>query len=59
MTPSWRALEREIISILRSHQFHIESSHGETFVTIAALDFPMKFSLSTFAKELAERLEKV
>lgn len=59
MTPSWRTLEREVISILRENNFHLTAEHGETFVTIGTYDLPMKFSLSTFAKELAERLEKV
>lgn len=59
MTPSWRTLEREIISVLRNHHFEIIHSEGETSLCVTDYDLPMTFSLTTFAKDLAKRLETV
>lgn len=59
MTPSWRTLEREIAEILRGHHYHIErdANSGDTLLTVPAYDYPLTFSLTTFAKDLAKRLE--
>jgi hypothetical protein len=56
MTLSWQILEREIISLLREYRFDLECDGGETFVNLK-YDFPLTFSLTTFAKELAKRVE--
>jgi hypothetical protein len=57
MTPSWRTLEREIVSILEMHRFDIKRQDGETSLHVTDWDFPFTFSLTTFAKDLAKRLE--
>jgi hypothetical protein len=60
MTLSWRTLEREIVEILRSHHYIIERSDesGDTLVTVPSYDYPFQLSLTTFAKDLAKRLEQ-
>jgi hypothetical protein len=55
---TWRKLEAEIISILRENNFTLIRGvdSGDTFVRLD-YDLPMVFSLTTFAKDLAQRLE--
>lgn len=59
MTPSWRTLEREIAEILRGHHYHIErdTDSADMIITVPAYDYPFQLSLTTFAKDLAKRLE--
>lgn len=60
MTPSWRTLEREIVDILKSHHFDIARDPNDpssTILSVTDWDFPFTFSLTTFAKDLAKRLE--
>lgn len=59
MSLAFRTLEREIISVLRENGFAITSKDGENFICVEPFDFPMNFSLTTFAKELAKRMERV
>lgn len=58
LTPSWHTLEREITDILEGHGFVIVHSNGEVFLESDPYDFKMTFSLTTFAKDLAKRLEQ-
>ncbi len=58
MTPSWRTLEREITDILEGWHFTVTHYEGETSLHMSAIDLPMTFSLTTFAKDLAKRLEQ-
>ena len=55
----WRTLEREITDILRGHHYHIErgADNGDMMLTVPAYDYPLTLSLTTFAKDLAKRLE--
>lgn len=55
-TLPWRTLEREIISILKENHFDL-ARDGEDHVIKVNYDYPMVFSLTTFAKELAKRLD--
>jgi hypothetical protein len=59
MTPSWRTLEREITEILRGHHYTVERSadSADLMLKLTDWDFPINFSLTTFAKDLAKRLE--
>lgn len=57
MTPSWRTLEREIIEILRANHLDVVHNEGETYMCVD-FDLSMRFSLTTFAKDLAKRLEE-
>lgn len=57
MTPSWRTLEREITEILRANHLDVIHSEGEMYMCVD-FDLPMRFSLTTFAKDLAKRLEQ-
>lgn len=56
---SWRTLERELTDILRGHHFHVERDQeiGDVMLVVPAYDYPLTFSLTTFAKDLAKRLE--
>jgi hypothetical protein len=55
---TWRKLEAEIISILRENNFTIiaDSNSGDMMIQLD-FEFPTTFSLTTFAKELTQRLE--
>lgn len=59
MTPSWRTLEREITEILRGHHFVVMHDEISTdmLLVVPDYDYPFKLSLTTFAKDLAKRLE--
>jgi hypothetical protein len=56
---TWRKLEAEIISILQENNFTIihNADSGDTLVELDH-DYRMTFSLTTFAKELAQRLDE-
>lgn len=56
MTAAWRQLEAEIADVLRAHNFHV-TKDGDSYIKFD-YDFPVTFNLTTFAKELAQRLEK-
>lgn len=60
MTPSWRTLEREIADILRGHHFIIQRDvdSADMMILVQDYDYPFQLSLTTFAKDLALRLEK-
>ncbi len=59
MTPSWRTLEREISDILLGHHFIVkrDESTSDMMILVPDYDYPFELSLTTFAKDLAKRLE--
>ncbi len=58
MTLPWRTLEREIVELLREQGLHPSAQHGEAYLVVGPIDLPLSFNLSTFAKDLAKRLER-
>lgn len=60
MKLSWQTLEREIVAILKENSFGSDliRKEGETFLNLET-DFTFPVNLTTFAKELAKRLEAV
>lgn len=54
-SPSWRDLEREVVALLREHKFDTFRD-GDVFLRLD-FDFPVSLNLTTFAKDLARRME--